>query len=85
MYYCYILQSQTSGKYYIGVTDDVNHRQADHNSGISKWIKGKVPQNPVWQKEFPNLTEARKFENLLKRQKGGTGFYRLRGLSRKGS
>jgi len=47
----------------------------DHNTGISKWTKNNGPWVLVWQKEFPNLSEARKFENLLKRQKGGSGFY----------
>ena len=39
--------------------------------------KVKAPEIWFGKKEFQNLTEARKFENLLKRQKGGTGFYRL--------
>jgi len=29
-----------------------------------------------------SLSDARKLENLLKRQKGGDGFYKITGLSR---
>ncbi len=80
MYFCYIIQSQTSNKYYIGITDDVNRRVQQHNDGISKWTKNRGPWTLVWQKEFSDLSEARKFENLLKRQKGGNGFYEMTGL-----
>ena len=83
-YYCYILKSQTSGKHYIGVTEDVARRLEQHNNGLSKWTKGKGPWELLWQCRFHTLSEARKFENLLKRQKGGFGFYRLTGL-KKGS
>jgi hypothetical protein len=36
----------------------------------------------VWTSEGVTFSEARKLELLLKRQKGGAGFYRLTGLSR---
>ena len=85
MYYCYVIYSDNFHKYYIGVTENVNHRLSGHNSGISKWTKGKGPWILVWQRKFSSLSEARKFENLLKRQKGGSGFYNLTGLSREGS
>jgi len=85
MYYCYILFSNSINKHYIGITENVYQRLNDHNTGISKWTKNKGPWALVWQKEFPNLSEARKFENLLKRQKGGSGFYRLTGIIKQGS
>ena len=79
-YYCYILQSQISNKHYIGVTENVMHRLEQHNNGLSKWTKGKGPWVLLWQHQFYTLSEARKFENLLKRQKGGSGFYSITGL-----
>jgi putative endonuclease len=32
MYYLYILVSEASGKYYIGVTEDFNRRIVEHNT-----------------------------------------------------
>jgi putative endonuclease len=83
MYWCYVIFSSTRQQYYIGVTDDVSRRVQDHNNGISKWTKGKGPWLLEWTKEFTSLSEARKFENLLKRQKGGDGFYQLTGIGHK--
>ena len=39
----------------------------------------------IWQSGEMNLSDARKRELLLKRQKGGKGFYRLIGLPQVGS
>jgi hypothetical protein len=36
----------------------------------------------IWTSEAKFITEARKLENLLKKQKGGSGFFRLTGLTR---
>jgi putative endonuclease len=83
MYWCYVIYSSPRGQYYIGVTDDVSRRVQEHNNGISKWTKGKGPWQLEVSKEFISLGEARKFENLLKRQKGGDGFYQLTGITRK--
>ena len=80
-YYCYVVWSSTGHKYYIGVTDDPSRRVADHNAGISKWTKRYAGSwQLIWQKNFSTLSDARKFESLLKRQKGGSGFYKLTGL-----
>ena len=62
------------GRTYIGVSDDVCRRLADHNSGVSKWTRTRGPWKLKWTSaELESLGEARKLENLLKRQKGGRG------------
>ena len=83
MYWCYVIYSTTHCQYYIGVTDDIARRVQDHNCGVSKWTKGKGPWQLEWSKEFLSLGDARRFENILKRQKGGAGFYQLTGITRK--
>ena len=83
MYWCYVIYSETRCQYYIGVTDDVTRRVQDHNNGISKWTKGKGPWQLECSREFMSLGDARKFENILKRQKGGEGFYQLTGIAQK--
>ncbi len=73
------------GKFYIGLSDNVGRRINQHNTGDSRWTRGKGPWTLIWQSEEMNLSDARKLELLLKRQKGGDGFYRVLGLSRLGS
>ena len=78
-YWVYVLRNPT-GKFYIGVTDDVARRLNDHNTGLSKWTKKFRPWELVWKKGSMSLSAARKLESLLKRQKGGDGFCNLIGL-----
>jgi putative endonuclease len=60
-------------------------RLEQHNAGVSKWTKGKGPWTLLWTKGPFTLGEARKLENLLKRQKGGDGLYQITGLPRRSS
>lgn len=81
VYWVYVLRN-ASDKLYIGLTDDVERRLGDHNAGRSKWTSKFGPWARVWQKGPMTLTEARKLEIWLKRQKGGIGFYAFTGLHR---
>jgi putative endonuclease len=80
-YHVYVIQNR-DGKFYIGLSDDVDRRINQHNVGDSRWTRRKGPWTLIWQSEEMNLSDARKLELLLKRQKGGDGFYRITGLSR---
>jgi putative endonuclease len=66
-YRVYILQN-CEGGFYVGLSDDVAHRVEQHNTGHSRWTKGRGPWAVVWQSEELSLTDARKLENRLKRQ-----------------
>ena len=81
MYRVYVIQN-LEGKFYIGISENAEVRVAQHNDGVSKWTKGKGPWTLRWTSEAMSITDARKLENELKRQKGGDGFYRLTGLPR---
>ncbi|MDA3800131.1 MAG: GIY-YIG nuclease family protein [Kiritimatiellae bacterium] len=82
-YQCYILWTESARKFYIGITEDLDHRLQQHNAGESKWTKRFAGSwKCVWHKEFQNLSAARKFENTLKKQKKGIGFYKLTGLNK---
>jgi putative endonuclease len=83
-YRVYVIQNR-EGKFYIGLSDDVDRRIEQHNIGDSRWTSGKGPWVLMWQSEDMNLSDARKLELLLKRQKGGDGFYRMIDLPRSGS
>jgi putative endonuclease len=78
-YWTYVLRNPT-GQFYIGLTEDVDCRLKQHNSGVSKWTKGRGPWELVWGQGPMSLAAARKLENRLKRQKGGIGFYYVTGL-----
>ena len=80
-YRVYVIRNG-EGKFYIGLSDDLDRRVNQHNSGKSKWTRDKGPWTLIWQSADMNLSDARKHELLLKRQKGGDGFYKMTGLSR---
>ncbi len=81
LYQVYVLRN-SDGLFYIGLSEDVALRLEQHNQGISKWTKSRGPWVLAWTSDRMELSEARKLENLLKKQKGGGGFYKLTGLPR---
>jgi putative endonuclease len=80
-YRVYVIQNR-EGKFYIGLSDDVRRRVNQHNAGDSRWTRVKGPWKLVWQSGELSLSEARKLENRLKRQKGGHGLFHLIGMQR---
>jgi putative endonuclease len=83
-YRVYVLQNR-EGRFYIGLSADVAHRVEQHNTGESRWTRGRGPWILVWQSAELPLSDARKLENQLKRQGRGEGFYSITGLHRRGS
>jgi putative endonuclease len=79
LYRAYLLRNAKSATY-IGISNNVLRRLDDHNSGKSRWTKSRGPWELVWQSRPLSLSEARKLENLLKRQKGGAGLAPLLAL-----
>jgi putative endonuclease len=77
----YVL-SNPDGKFYIGISARVEHRLLQHNQDQSKWTKRKGPWRLLWTSVALSISDARKIENKLKRQKGGDGFYKITGLPR---
>ena len=80
-YQVYVLRNP-AGRLYIGLSEDVSLRVTQHNAGVSDWTRSRGPWSLMWTSGFLTLSEARKLESLLKRQKGGLGFYKLTGLAR---
>jgi putative endonuclease len=79
VYQVYVIKN-AAGKFYIGLSENVQIRLQQHNQGVSKWTWHRGPWSLVWISESLTLSEARKLENRLKRQKGGAGFRELTGL-----
>jgi predicted GIY-YIG superfamily endonuclease len=51
----------------------VTKRLQDHYDGVSKYTAKYSPWSLWWISYAMNLSDARKVENLLKKQKGGNG------------
>jgi putative endonuclease len=83
-YQVYVLQNP-AGRYYLGLSEDVDSRLVQHNAGLSQWTAKYRPWTLIWRSTSGSLSDARKLEKLLKRQKGGRGFYQLTGLPPPGS
>ena len=66
MYYCYVLQSETSGRLYIGQTEDVESRQNRHNLGMNISTRRERPWTLLFKKEFATRSEAVGLERKLK-------------------
>ena len=82
-YSVYVLRSNQGQCFYIGVSENIETRLIQHNTGKSKWTKRYAGTwELVWSEMCQNLTKARNLENFLKRQKGGNGFFEYTGLNR---
>ncbi len=64
--YVYILESEPSGKWYYGFTEDLDQRIKDHQSNRSKYTRFKGPWKLIFKREFLDKTEALRFEKQLK-------------------
>ena len=77
MYYVYIIKSETTGKYYIGVTSDLVQRLRHHNSGANRSTKNKGSWVVAHSEEFSDKKTAWFRERQIKRYKGGEAFKKL--------
>jgi len=75
-YEVYIIKSDCE-KFYIGLSENAEHRLNEHNLGLSKWTSKYKNWEIIYIKKLKNLSEARKWENYLKRQKGGNGLRKV--------
>ena len=66
MYYTYILQSISSGKLYIGQTQNLQLRLEKHNKGYNKSTKSGRPWKIIFSVSFETRKKAMKLERKLK-------------------
>ena len=66
MYYCYILQSEKSGRFYIGHAADILVRLSEHNTGKDMATRSKGPWKIVHSEEFSSRFDAAKRERKIK-------------------
>jgi len=65
----YILQSEKTGRYYIGSTTDFNNRIIKHNAGLVLSTKAYKPWKVVFMQDYAVYSDARKAELKIKRYK----------------
>jgi putative endonuclease len=69
-YFTYILKSEYDGTYYYGSTKDLKERLKAHNSGKSRYTKGRRPWKLHYFEEFESRSEAVKREAFFKSVEG---------------
>ena len=62
----YILQSESSGRFYVGCAEEPAARLSEHNRGQTKSTRGRGPWLLVHQEQFRTLAEALARERQLK-------------------
>jgi predicted GIY-YIG superfamily endonuclease len=75
--FVYILQSENSGKFYTGISEDPLRRLLFHNSIEKGFTSRYRPWRIVFTKEFPNRSTAQKAEMKIKSWKSKVMINRL--------
>jgi putative endonuclease len=65
----YILQSESTRRYYVGQTQNLDDRIRYHQANYSKYLKNRGPWKLVHVEEFATRAEAMRRERYIKRQK----------------
>ena len=66
MFYTYVIKSMKNGQLYLGSTDDLRRRLAEHNSGFSAYTKKYMPYTLIYYEAYRDEKDARKRESNLK-------------------
>jgi putative endonuclease len=72
MFFTYVIQSASTGRLYIGQTNDLKARLNKHNSDKNFSTKNRGPWKLVYFKEFSKRKDAMAFERKLKSFKNRT-------------
>jgi putative endonuclease len=69
MAFIYILQSESTGRFYIGSTNDLERRLSEHTRAHSLATRGRGPWKLVHQESLATLLLARQREREIKNWK----------------
>ena len=69
MAFVYILESETTGRFYVGSTDDLERRLSEHLRGHSPATRARGAWKLVYKEQCESLLEARRRELQVKRWK----------------
>jgi putative endonuclease len=65
--FVYILESETTGRFQVGSTENLERRIGEHQRGKDRASGGRGPRKLVYQGQFEILAEARRRELEIKR------------------
>lgn len=82
MFWVYILKSVKDGGLYIGKTNNVERRLAEHNSGQTRSLKSRVPLILLETIQCSSELEARKLEKEYKKGYKREGLRKKYGLKK---
>lgn len=69
-YFVYAIKSEKDGSFYKGITDKLERRIRQHNSGKNRSTKSKIPYNLVYFEECEGRIKAREREKYFKSGSG---------------
>ena len=69
-FYVYVLKSEQHDKTYVGMSENVNERLREHNTGKSTFTKSFRPWILLYSEYVGEATEARKLEKYYKSTAG---------------
>jgi len=81
-FHFYILQSQTTGHFYVGHTENLSRRICENNNNRTASIKNRGPWALFYSEEFDTRSEAARREREVKRMKSRAYILGLAGASR---
>jgi putative endonuclease len=71
-YWVYILQSETTGRYYVGHTNNLEERLRRHQAGRTAATRGRGPWRLRYRDELPTRQAAAARERAIKARKSRT-------------
>jgi len=66
MFYVYILKSNKDNKLYIGYSNNLRKRVKEHNLGLVRATKARIPLHLVYYEAYTSKEDATKREHNLK-------------------
>lgn len=69
-YFTYVIYSESHNRFYKGMTQNIEKRLKEHNSGKTSSTKFYAPWRLIYFEEFSNRDDARKKEKFLKSGQG---------------
>ena len=77
MIICACILECKDGTFYVGSSNNLTRRLKEHDAGKNSHTKSRLPIKLVYKKEFNNITDARKFEYFIKRQRNKKFYLKL--------